>query len=184
MEEQPRRSQRLRTMAVVGSCSGSMRHNLVDGDPFDDAIHLVMKVKRRFRNEPLKYTTFLDVLHTYQSGNLGLREVCDKVFSLVSEHPDLLEGFVYFLPDVMQSQATSQMQEMKNRGQLYRQPEQKGDANFGLCVVCQEAPRSEAFVPCGHLSVCHSCASRCMERSGCCPICNQKATRVMRVYLS
>jgi len=175
---------------------------------FDDAINLVAKVKKRFAAQPEKYRAFLRVLHMYQSKDRGLGQVCDEVSSLFRELFDLLEGFIYFLPDAMQAHARDHMRKIipqlspQNGGReihkltnLIRRRMANSAAaaaavaadgipcnkkDFGQCIICSDAQRSTAFVPCGHLVVCHSCASRCMEKSGCCPICNQKAGSVQK----
>jgi hypothetical protein len=56
------------------------------------------------------------------------------------------------------------------------------------CVVCLEAPRTHAYVPCGHFCVCVSCAKqqRQLQRSpvhSSCPVCQQPVTKVMRIYI-
>jgi ankyrin repeat protein len=54
------------------------------------------------------------------------------------------------------------------------------------CVICIDAPRTHAFVPCGHLCVCLDCASLPEMRGGTCgktcPVCRQKSFLVMRIY--
>jgi len=52
------------------------------------------------------------------------------------------------------------------------------------CVLCLQSPRTHAFVPCGHLSVCATCASlvrRSLEGVKC-PLCRKKAFMIMKVY--
>jgi hypothetical protein len=52
-----------------------------------------------------------------------------------------------------------------------------------LCVVCLDIQCSHAFVPCGHLCVCLSCADMVMENdSKECPMCRATSQSVMRVY--
>lgn len=54
------------------------------------------------------------------------------------------------------------------------------------CVVCFEKPRSHAFVPCGHLCVCETCAPRfansCTGTISC-PLCRQEVRVVTRIFL-
>jgi len=150
---------------------------------FDDAIDLVMKVKHRFRHDPPKYTLFLTILHKFQSKDYNLARVCELVLQLFRNHPDLLEGFLYFLPDPLIAKAIMPGSRERIQREQQRSTKQE-DKVFGQCIVCNDEPRSIAFVPCGHLCVCQSCASKCITQSGSCPICNQKTATTMRIYLS
>ena len=76
---------------------------------FDHAINYVTTIKRRFATEPETYKKFLEILHTYQKEQRGIKEVLDEVSVLFSEHPDLLKEFTYFLPDAVQAQAKAQL---------------------------------------------------------------------------
>lgn len=76
---------------------------------FDHAINYVTTIKKRFANEPETYKKFLEILHTYQKEQRGIKEVLDEVSALFSEHPDLLKEFTYFLPDAVQAQAKAQL---------------------------------------------------------------------------
>ena len=52
-----------------------------------------------------------------------------------------------------------------------------------LCIICLEGPKTHAFVPCGHHSVCQSCGEAIMESSGKpCPICRVEASMLMQVF--
>ena len=55
------------------------------------------------------------------------------------------------------------------------------------CVVCLEAPRTHAYVPCGHLCVCLGCvrqqAKHRRSSVASCPVCKQPATGVMRIFI-
>lgn len=65
----------------------------------------------------------------------------------------------------------------------------------GCCCVVQER-RTHAFLPCGHLCVCrtcadavqsHSCRNSMMnggQRRACCPICRTPSQAVMRIFTS
>jgi len=50
------------------------------------------------------------------------------------------------------------------------------------CVVCMDAEKSHAFVPCGHMCVCKGCAGEIMGADKECPYCCSVATAVMRVF--
>jgi len=52
------------------------------------------------------------------------------------------------------------------------------------CVVCLIAPKTHAFVPCGHRCVCASCGSDlCRESRASCPVCRAPAQQLLRVFL-
>jgi hypothetical protein len=53
-----------------------------------------------------------------------------------------------------------------------------GDYGGDLCVVCFEANKEVAFVPCGHLCVC----LRCGKKMDLCPICRAPTQYILKVY--
>mmetsp|Transcript_3267 Transcript_3267/g.13082 ORF Transcript_3267/g.13082 Transcript_3267/m.13082 type:complete len:868 (-) Transcript_3267:1491-4094(-) len=96
-----------------------------NGQPveFDHAINYVTTIKKRFSDDPDTYKTFLEILHTYQREQRGIKMVLDQVSELFKDHPDLLKEFTYFLPDAVQEQAkerlhrAAQQAEMRKRMQ-------------------------------------------------------------------
>ncbi len=76
---------------------------------FDHAIMYVTNIKKRFANQPRIYHTFLEILHTYQKSQRGIKEVLEQVSSLFADHPDLLREFTFFLPDAVQEQAKERL---------------------------------------------------------------------------
>ena len=46
------------------------------------------------------------------------------------------------------------------------------------CVVCLDAPRSVALLPCGHLALCGACAAR-KEVARQCPVCRKRAHKAL-----
>jgi paired amphipathic helix protein Sin3a len=77
---------------------------------FDHAINYVTTIKKTFADEPETYKKFLEILHTYQKEQRGIKEVLEEVSVLFSEHPDLLREFTFFLPDAVQSEAKAQLE--------------------------------------------------------------------------
>lgn len=77
---------------------------------FDHAINYVTTIKKRFSNEPETYKKFLEILHTYQKEQRGIKEVLEEVSVLFAEHPDLLKEFTYFLPEAVQAEAKAQLE--------------------------------------------------------------------------
>ena len=58
----------------------------------------------------------------------------------------------------------------------------QGVENIDQCVVCMEATRSHALVPCGHYVFCATCAAESMARQQPCPCCRQPAEQAIRIY--
>ena len=77
---------------------------------FDHAINYVTTIKKRFADEPETYKKFLEILHTYQKEQRGIKEVLEEVSVLFEAHPDLLKEFTFFLPDAVQSEAKLQLE--------------------------------------------------------------------------
>lgn len=96
-----------------GSASSSQQaapqpqtHHAVE---FDHAISYVTTIKRRFQNDPSTYHSFLEILHTYQKEQRGIKDVLEQVAHLFQDHPDLLKEFTFFLPDAVQEQAKERL---------------------------------------------------------------------------
>jgi paired amphipathic helix protein Sin3a len=69
----------------------------------------VTNIKKRFANDPNTYHAFLEILHTYQKEQRGIKEVLEQVAALFADHPDLLKEFTFFLPDAVQEQAKERL---------------------------------------------------------------------------
>ncbi|KAL7510268.1 hypothetical protein ACHAXN_007213 [Cyclotella atomus] len=76
---------------------------------FGHAINYVTTIKKRFASSPEIYRKFLEILHTYQKEQRGIKEVLDEVSTLFADHADLLKEFTYFLPDAVQGVAKLQL---------------------------------------------------------------------------
>jgi len=76
---------------------------------FDHAISYVTTIKRRFATDENTYRQFLEILHTYQKEQKGIKEVLEQVAHLFQDHPDLLKEFTFFLPDSVQEQAKERL---------------------------------------------------------------------------
>lgn len=48
------------------------------------------------------------------------------------------------------------------------------------CIVCMASPQEVALDPCGHMSMCHTCANEVKE----CPLCRGPIQKILRVYLA
>ena len=54
-----------------------------------------------------------------------------------------------------------------------------------MCVVCFDAPKDHAIVPCGHQCVCASCAEQLTKtRTPTCPVCRGPIRETMKVFCS
>ncbi len=53
------------------------------------------------------------------------------------------------------------------------------------CVVCMDAPRELACIPCGHLCMCEHCAYRLLEeeKKNKCPLCNAEITDTNKIFI-
>ena len=52
-----------------------------------------------------------------------------------------------------------------------------------LCDLCMDVPKTEAFVPCGHVFACKQCAQKLVSATGVCPVCSQEVSSTLRVYI-
>ena len=95
--------------ASQGAASAAAAGGSAQPIEFDHAINYVTTIKRRFASNPEIYRKFLEILHTYQKEQRGIKEVLDEVSILFADHADLLKEFTYFLPDAVQSQAKAQL---------------------------------------------------------------------------
>lgn len=51
-----------------------------------------------------------------------------------------------------------------------------------LCAVCLDAPRSHAFVPCGHMVVCGGCSAGLKGKA--CVMCRAPAIAIIKIFKS
>jgi len=107
----------------------------------------VTNIKKRFADEPRTYHTFLEILHTYQKEQRGIKEVLEQVSSLFADHPDLLKEFTFFLPDAVQEQAKERLHraaaeaEAKQRAALEAATKQEeAEQNENLAQKDRTAP--------------------------------------------
>jgi len=79
------------------------------------------------------------------------------------------------------------LEDSEKRGQSWRSSDPVADIYAHECVICMEGRRSHAFVPCGHMCVCETCAlspeARNSKLGMRCPVCRKKAFIVMKVYV-
>ena len=113
-------------VAVAGTAGGGTAQQPIE---FDHAINYVTTIKRRFASHPEIYRKFLEILHTYQKEQRGIKEVLDEVSLLFADHADLLKEFTYFLPDAVQSQAKAQLdvaaKKAEDRARMREQQQQQ-----------------------------------------------------------
>lgn len=102
----PQQQQQPSSMQPQQQPSQGQPHQAVE---FDHAINYVTTIKKRFANDPQTYQTFLEILHTYQKEQRGIKEVLEQVAELFADHPDLLREFTFFLPDAVQEQAKERL---------------------------------------------------------------------------
>jgi hypothetical protein len=57
------------------------------------------------------------------------------------------------------------------------------DTEETMCVVCFDAPKEYAIVPCGHQCVCEACAEQLTKtRTPMCPVCRGPIRETMKVF--
>jgi len=112
---------------------------------FDHAISYVTNIKKRFADDPSTYHQFLEILHTYQKEQRGIKEVLEQVASLFADHPDLLKEFTFFLPDAVQEQAKERLHraaaESESRQALAAQQQQQGYTGRQMPPAWHSGPR-------------------------------------------
>lgn len=62
-----------------------------------------------------------------------------------------------------------------------RQAEQQKQEAAQTCIICNDAPRTHAFLPCGHFAFCEGCAKASADK---CPICRKKPRATQTIHLS
>lgn len=50
------------------------------------------------------------------------------------------------------------------------------------CIICFTDDYNSAFVPCGHMCLCYSCAEEHLKKDKSCPICRQSVTSILKLY--
>ncbi|KAK9242525.1 hypothetical protein V1506DRAFT_509342 [Lipomyces tetrasporus] len=63
-----------------------------------DALSYLDQVKVQFQNQPDVYNRFLDIMKDFKSQSIDTPGVIDRVSTLFSGHPNLIQGFNTFLP--------------------------------------------------------------------------------------
>ncbi|KAG9445669.1 hypothetical protein H6P81_011797 [Aristolochia fimbriata] len=56
------------------------------------------------------------------------------------------------------------------------------DDSSALCVICLDAPKEGACVPCGHVVGCMSCLNDIKGKGWGCPVCRTKISQVIKLY--
>jgi multidrug efflux pump subunit AcrA (membrane-fusion protein) len=56
------------------------------------------------------------------------------------------------------------------------------DAEETMCVVCFDAPKQYAMLPCLHMCACEACAQQLLQLHRRCPVCREPIERVGQVF--
>ncbi|XP_058775144.1 paired amphipathic helix protein Sin3-like 4 [Vicia villosa] len=64
----------------------------------EDAKEYLGKVKTRFQSQLYVYDIFLAIMSMYRNKDKSLEEIYEMVVSIFKDHPDLIDGFMNFLP--------------------------------------------------------------------------------------
>uniref|UniRef100_A0A182QKG6 RING-type domain-containing protein n=1 Tax=Anopheles farauti TaxID=69004 RepID=A0A182QKG6_9DIPT len=54
---------------------------------------------------------------------------------------------------------------------------------IGSCIICEDNDRAVAFVPCGHLCVCKTCAAHIIYNNPVCPLCRTYIEKKLQIYI-
>ena len=85
----------------------------------------------------------------------------------------------------MRSGALRMQQVQAQLGVSPAAPAPHPDAEETMCVVCFDAPKEYAIVPCGHQCVCARCAEQLTKtRTPMCPVCRGPIRETMKVFCS
>ena len=85
----------------------------------------------------------------------------------------------------MQNDALLAQQMQAQLGVPPAAPAPQSDAEETQCVVCFDAPKDHAIVPCGHQCVCARCAKQLTKtRTPMCPVCRGPIRETMKVFCS
>jgi len=74
---------------------------------FEDARNFVKMVRTTYQDEPQVYRRFLEILHHYHHKKISLTRVYQRITMLFHGHPQLVQGFTYFLPNAEASNNNS-----------------------------------------------------------------------------
>lgn len=58
----------------------------------------------------------------------------------------------------------------------------KDEKSFGMCSICWDNHCDTIFLPCGHLSTCHGCASKTLMCGRKCPMCRATVANINKVF--
>jgi paired amphipathic helix protein Sin3a len=101
--QQQEQSQQLLT-ATFSSVPTSTQLPLQNDSDYQHANSYVANIRNTTSTET--YRSFLKLLYDYNAKNVSLSQVLNEINTkLFVNHPDLAEGFIYFLPDSVQEKA-------------------------------------------------------------------------------
>ncbi|KAI3842218.1 hypothetical protein MKW98_026008, partial [Papaver atlanticum] len=78
--------------------------------------------------------------------------------------------------------------DMSTATTAYRKPAKTGastddvSGTISSCIICYDAPREGACIPCGHMVGCVSCLNEIKTKNWGCPVCRNKIDGVIRIY--
>jgi hypothetical protein len=82
----------------------------------------------------------------------------------------------------MQSDALRMQQVQAQLGVPPPAPAPHPEAEETLCVVCFDAPKQYAMLPCLHMCACEPCAQQILQLHHRCPVCCEPIERVGQVF--
>ncbi|PRW59361.1 mitochondrial ubiquitin ligase activator of NFKB 1 [Chlorella sorokiniana] len=75
----------------------------------------------------------------------------------------------------------SAVAELCEKEKKEREAEKQKQEAAQTCIICNDAPRTHAFLPCGHFAFCEACAEASAAK---CPVCRKKPRSTQTIHLS
>lgn len=150
--------------------------------------------KKDYGAEPTESISLTDIYNVIEEGNNGVKieTVAEGDFHLrVSAGTPSVKDWVEHLRVVVeavnanvnagedprvQKKAKQMMAPSANASQTVVQEESEE------CVICMEAPRRYAMVPCGHRCVCSDCVPNVFQDTPRCPVCRTEVSSCMQIF--
>jgi hypothetical protein len=115
---------------------------------------------------------------------MGILPPCVAIHDLYPEHFNnrLCDYIKYDDPIILQKDESNEIQidKPKMKEEETHVKEEIQTTEPLECVVCLDAMKTHAIVPCGHLCLCESCSTRIRTK---CPICTRSITDIIKIYM-
>ncbi len=156
-------------------------HKILPSFKFDDYMFKLQEKQRMFEGDR-SHERLLE-LDSQRFSYPGWQEDIKYAEKIHSSTRDRWDGV--FLALIQKMKYNQQIFEARQRRSQETAPTvPSSERSSNECVICLGPPKTHAFIPCGHLCVCGSCAATSIERSDSCPLCRKRAIRVSQIFFS